>query len=62
MCAGEFPLQLCAGVVHDWTGRSLVVLVGETGSRSVIFNHWRIHDFLARGDGQTTGGKDLVNT
>ena len=37
MCQ-RVPLKLYAGVIHDRTGRPLAVLMGEAGSRRMIFN------------------------
>jgi hypothetical protein len=55
MCTSELPLQLCAGIVHDRAGSSLVVLMSKAGGRTMVFNHRGSHNFIARGDGQTVG-------
>ena len=36
--------------------------MGETGSRSMIFNHRGVQNFLARGDRQTAGSRTMRST
>ena len=62
MCASSLPPELCAGIIHGRIGRPLVVVMGEVGTWSVIFNHWRIQNFLAKGGRQTVGSRTVQST
>jgi hypothetical protein len=36
-------------------GRLFVVLMSEAGGCTMVFNHWGVHNLIARGDVQTVG-------